>query len=70
MYLYSLRSSHRSCTVKKLVLKDFASFNGKHLQVFRPATLLKRDGNTGVFVKFAKDLKTPILKNIQELLLL
>ena len=36
-------------------------------QVFRPATLLKRDSNTGVFqVKFAKFLRTPILKNIFE----
>ena len=31
------------------------------LQVFRPATLLKRDSNRGVFpVKFAKFLRTPI----------
>ena len=70
MYLYSLRRSHQGCTVKKYVLKDFASFTGKHLQVFRPATLLKRDGNRGVFVKFAKDLRTPILKKIHERLLL
>ena len=40
------RSSHRSCSVKKSVLKKFANFTGN----FRPATLLKRDSNTGVFL--------------------
>ena len=44
---------------KKAVLKNFANFKGKHMywclflikqQVFRPATLLKRDCNTGVFL--------------------
>ena len=49
-------------------INNFAA--GKHLcysliliklQVFRPATLLKRDSNRGVFpVKFAKFLRTPI----------
>ena len=51
------RSSHRRCSVKKGVLKNVASFTGKHLcwslffiklQVFRP--LLKRDSNTGAFL--------------------
>ena len=41
------------------VLQNFATFTGKHLcgspffakfQVFRPATLLKRDSYTGVFL--------------------
>ena len=50
------------------VLKNFANFTGKHLcwrlfliklQAFRPATLLKRDSNTGVFQKICK-----IFKNI------
>ena len=42
-----------------------------NLQVFIPAPLLKRDSNTGVFpVKFVKLLRTPILKNIFERLLL
>ena len=49
--LNSLRSSHYRCSVKKVVLKTFANFTGKHLcwslflitlLVFRPATLLKR----------------------------
>ena len=44
---------------KEAVLKKFAIFTGKQicwslflikLQVFRPATLLKRDSNAGVFL--------------------
>ena len=44
--------------MKKGVLKNFAVLKGKHLhwslfsiqsQAFRPAALLKRDSNTGVF---------------------
>ena len=44
---------------KKAVPKNFAIFTGKNLcwsfflikwQAFRPATLLKRDPNTGVFL--------------------
>ena len=54
------RSSHRRCSVKKGVLKTFANFTGKHLcwnlflitlQVFRPATLLKRYSYTDVFLR-------------------
>ena len=46
------RSSHWRCSVKKVVLKTFTNFTGEHLswslflitlQVFRPATFLKRD---------------------------
>ena len=50
------RSNHRRCSVKKGVLKNFANFTGKHLRwslsliKLRPATLLKRDSNTGVFL--------------------
>ena len=66
------RNSHRRCSVKKGVLKNFANFTGKHLcwspflillQVFRPATLLKRKilQHWCFPVKF---LRTPILKNI------
>ena len=49
----------KRCSVKKGVLKKFANLTGKHLcwslfliklQAFRPATLLKRDFNTGVFL--------------------
>ena len=44
---------------KKGLLKSFAKFTGEHLcwslfliklQVFRPANLLKRDSNTGLFL--------------------
>ena len=53
------RNSHRRCSVKKGVLKNFANFTGKclrlslfliKLQALRLATLLKRDSNTGVFL--------------------
>ena len=40
------------------------------LHVFRPVTLLKRDQHWYFSVKFAKLLRTPILKNIWERLLL
>ena len=48
------------CFVKKGVLKGFAHFTGKHLrwslflikrQDFWLATLLKRDSNTGFFLR-------------------
>ena len=51
---FLLRSSYRRCSVKKDVLKNFANFTGRSLlitlQVFRPATLLKRYSNTGAFL--------------------
>ena len=58
-YFWLYRSSLQRCSVKKGVLKKFAIFPGKHLcwsaflrelHVRRPATLLKRDPNTGVFL--------------------
>ena len=65
---------------KEGVLKNFTKFTGKQLcqgLIFnkvtglRPATLLKRDSRTGVFhLDFAKFLRTSILKNISERLLL
>ena len=69
----------RRCSAKKDVLKIFANFTGKHLcwslflikiQVFRPVTLSKRDSNTAIFLKFAKFLRTSILKDICKRLLL
>ena len=57
-FFLQYRSSYRRCSIKKAVLKNFAIFTGKHLcwglfliklQVSRPATLLKRDSNTGKF---------------------
>ena len=53
------RNDHRSCSVKKDVLKNFANSTGKHLcwslfsiksQTCRSATLLKRYSNAGFFL--------------------
>ena len=53
------RSSHRRCSFKKVVLRNFAKFIGKQLYLglflnkvagLRPPTLLKRDSRTGVFL--------------------
>ena len=53
------RSSDRRLSIKKGVLKHLRNFTGKHLywslfliylQTFRPATLLRRDTNTGFFL--------------------
>ena len=53
------KSRHRRCSIQKTVLKKFATFTGKHLcwshfliklLIWRPATLLKRESNTGVFL--------------------
>ena len=55
----NFRSSHQSCSIEKAVLKNFAIFTGKHLcwslslidlRGSRPATFLKRDSNTVVFL--------------------
>ena len=55
----TIRKSHRKCSLKKGFLKNFAIFTGKHLcwsfflikfQGCSPATLLKRDSNTYVFL--------------------
>ena len=52
-------SSRPQMFFKIEVLKNFANFTGKHLcwslflikfQALSPATLLKRDSNTGVFL--------------------
>ena len=68
------RSSSSQMFFKLVALKDFAIFTGKHLcwslfliklQAWRPATLLKRDSDTGAFCEICE-----ILKNIWELLLL
>ena len=50
------RSSHRRCSVKKGVLKNFAIFTGKHLR--------KRLQHRCFPVNIAKYLRTPILMNI------
>ena len=58
------RTSHRRCSVKKGVLKTLQNFTGKHLRwsLFLSFRCF--------LVKFVKFLRTPILKNICEWLLL
>ena len=60
------RSSQRRCSVKKGVPKNFPNFAGKHLcwslfliklRGFRPATFLKRDSNTGVYLSICEIFK-------------
>ena len=75
-----LRSSHRRCSVRKDVLKNFAKFTGKHLcqSLFfnrvaglRPATLLKKRLWHRCFpVNFVKFLRIPFLQNTSGRLLL
>ena len=57
--MFIIRRSHRRCSLKKGVLKNFANFTEKHLgwslflnkaAALRHATLLERDSNTGVFL--------------------
>ena len=74
---WRFRSSHHTCSIKKGALKNFVTLTGKHLrwsllliklQTFRPATLLK--WNKYFPVNITKFLRTLILKNICERLLL
>ena len=45
------KRSHRRCSIKKAVLKNFAVFTGKTIFVgVSSSTLLKRDSNTGVLL--------------------
>ena len=62
------RSSHRRCSVRKGVLRNFAKFAGKRL---RPAALLRKRFWYRCFpVSFAKCLRTPFLQNTSGWLLL
>ena len=75
-----IRSSHRTSSVRKGILRNFAKFTGKHLRQslffnkvagLRPATLLKKRLWRRCFpVNFAKFLKTPFLQNTSGRLLL
>ena len=67
------RSSHRRCSVKKGILKNFANFTGKHLfsSLLQACNFIKKKLQHWCFpVKFAKFLRTSILKNICERLIL
>ena len=69
----TIRSSHQSCSVRKVFLRNFAQFRGKHLrQVLfynkiagrEPATLRKKRLWHRCFpVNFAKFLRTPFSQN-------
>ena len=74
------RSSHRRCSIRKGVLKNFAKFTAKHLcqsLIFnkvaglRPPTLLKKRLQLTCFpVNFVKFLRKPIsIKHLRWLLL-
>ena len=74
------RSSHQRCSLKKVFLKNFTKFTGKHLcwslffnrvSGLRPATLLKKRLQQRCFpVNFATFLRTPSLQNTSRKLLL
>ena len=74
------RSSHRKCSVKKSVLRNFAKFTGKHLcqSLFfnnvaglRPATLLKKETLAQVFSsEFFEISKNTVSQNTSGRLLL
>ena len=75
-----LRSSHRRCSLKKGVLRNFAKFTRKHLcqrpffnkvAGLRPAAFLKKSLWHRCFhINFAKFLRTPFLQNTSGRLLL
>ena len=78
--LRALRSSHRRCSVRKCVLRNFAKFTGKHLsqslffcQSCRPQAcnfIKKRLWRRCFPVNFTKFLRTPLLQNTSGRLLL
>ena len=73
--LVEFRSSHRACSVKKAALKYFVIFTGKYLWwsvlLIKAWNVIKKRLQHRCFpVNIAKLLRTPILKNICERLLL
>ena len=65
------RSNHRRCSIKKMFLKKFTKFRGKTPAMESVVDFLWNRHQHRCFpVKFAKVLRTPILKNICERLLL
>ena len=77
---YLSRRSHRRCSVREVVLRNFTKFTRKHLchSLFfnkvaglRPATLLKKRLQYRCFpVNFVKFLRTPFLQKTSRRLLL
>ena len=66
------KNSHRKCSIKKVVLKNFAMFTKKHLcwSLFWVNVIKERLQQKSFPVNNTKFLRTPILKNICERLLL
>ena len=75
------RSSHRRCSIERVVLKNFAIFTGKYLrqslflielqaQAQRPSTVLKETLTKDFSVNITKILRTPIFKKTCKQLLL
>ena len=62
------RISHRRCSIKIDIFKNFPTFIGKHL--CQSLFFDKNDFSTGVPVNFAKFLKTPFLQSSSRWLLL
>ena len=72
LLLLFLKSSYHRCSVEKSVLKKFESLSEKHLcsSLFLIKFIKKRLQHKCCLEKSAKFLRTPILKNICERLLL
>ena len=71
----SFRNSHHRCSVKKVVLKNFAKFTGKHLCLSllfnKVADLIKKEALLQLFsCEFCETLRTPFLQNASRRLLL
>ena len=71
----SFRNSHHRCSVKKVVLKNFAKFTGKHLCLSllfnKVAGLIKKEALLQLFsFEFCETLRTPFLQNASRRLLL
>ena len=47
--LHNCRSSHRRCSIKKGVLKNFTNFTGKGFTSLRPRNFIKKETLTQVF---------------------
>ena len=67
---HTIKSSHRRCSIKKSLLKNFAVFTGKHLcqslffnNVADLFLLNKRPWSRRFPIYFAKFLRTPFLQN-------
>ena len=68
-YLIGVTSSHLRCSIKKVVLKKFAIFTGKHL-CWSSLFNTKRLQDRCFPVNIAKFLRALMLKNLRERLIL